>query len=105
MLPNDREESLREREDAMDAIIHEIVNHHDGGEDYLEVLRHVISQLGDGYATFTGGMSRARRRELIRQVFACHREHRARRQRGRGSRSAPPSSVGLPRDGLTVSMV
>jgi len=56
-----------------------LVSERPAEEDYLGALRYVISQLGDGYATFAAGMSRARRRELIRLVFECHRENRARR--------------------------
>ncbi len=61
-----------------DPLIRQIVNRHDVRDDYLTVLRHVIAQLDDGYATFVAGMSRAGRHELIRHVFACHREHRTR---------------------------
>lgn len=62
---------------SMDSIVRQTVNHRDAGDDYLAALRHVISHLGDGYATFAAGMSRARRRELIRQAFARHRETEA----------------------------
>lgn len=89
----------------MDPIIREMVNHRDVGDDYLAVLRHVIAQLGDGYATFTSGMSRARRRELIRQVFACHREHRARRRHGMARRSTSSPSVGLPGEVFAASRI
>ncbi|OGL20325.1 MAG: hypothetical protein A3F92_07740 [Candidatus Rokubacteria bacterium RIFCSPLOWO2_12_FULL_71_22] len=62
-----------------------IATHCDGEGDALTALRHVIAHLRDGYATFQGGMSRARRRELIRGVFACHRESRAHRSRAMAS--------------------
>ena len=39
-----------------------------------EVIRHVISKLRDGYATFRA-MPRADRRELLHQCIAVHREN------------------------------
>lgn len=86
---------------GMDATIRQIVSQRHPGEGSLAVLRHVIAQFGDGYATFAAGMSRARRRELIRQVFACHRENRARYQQA-GSRSASFSSPGSPRENFAA---
>jgi len=67
-----------ERATRIDPWIRHLVSHDHVDKDYLAVLRHVISRLADGYPTFAAGMSRPRRRELIRQVFACHAEKRDR---------------------------
>jgi len=56
--------------------VQEVMSHCPVEKDHLAALRHFIAELRDGYATFRCGLSRARRRELIRQVFACHRQNR-----------------------------
>lgn len=62
----------------IDPCVRRVMSHCRVEVDYLAALRHFIRHLLDGYATFRGGLSRARRRELIHQVFACHRENRER---------------------------
>jgi len=68
-----------------------------GGRGYLDALRRAISHLSDGYATFHAGLSRARRRELIRRVFARHREHGAFDGEPRAPRGQPSSGHDVPR--------